>query len=280
MTRSIGLPTRVAVGFTPGELEDDGSYHVRSLNAHAWPEVYLGGAGWVAFEPTPGRGAPGAEDYTGAPESQALPADPSTATTAVTTPTTAAAPTNNGQTSTTFRDIGGGVNSGAAPPAGEQMWTRVLAIAGIAIAAVAVLWLAVVPLAHRVRRKRRRRDRAETPEERMLVAWLEADEAIGGVAPTARRREAETTIEHARRATKAVDLPPDEAISLNRLANGTSSSLYSVRPVGPARGRKRSPPRRGSTRGPGPGHPAFVGSASVSIRGLCCVSAEPAISPS
>ncbi|HEX2063596.1 MAG TPA: DUF3488 and transglutaminase-like domain-containing protein, partial [Acidimicrobiales bacterium] len=67
MARSMDLPTRVAVGFTPGEMYSDGRYHVRGLNAHAWPEVHIDGFGWVAFEPTPGRGAPGAERYTGLP---------------------------------------------------------------------------------------------------------------------------------------------------------------------------------------------------------------------
>ena len=68
--RSIGLPSRVAVGFTPGDLGADGLYHVRGRNAHAWPEVYLSGVGWLAFEPTPGRGEPGAEGYTGVPAAQ------------------------------------------------------------------------------------------------------------------------------------------------------------------------------------------------------------------
>jgi hypothetical protein len=27
-------------------------YHVRGLNAHAWPEVYFPGYGWIEFEPT------------------------------------------------------------------------------------------------------------------------------------------------------------------------------------------------------------------------------------
>ena len=72
MARSLGLPARVAVGFTPGEEDPDesGVFHVRGEHAHAWPEVYLEGLGWVAFEPTPGRGAPGAETYTGVPEQQ------------------------------------------------------------------------------------------------------------------------------------------------------------------------------------------------------------------
>ena len=64
MARSLDIPARVAVGFTPG-VAGNGSFTVLGKNAHAWPEVWFDELGWVAFEPTPGRGAPGAEDYTG-----------------------------------------------------------------------------------------------------------------------------------------------------------------------------------------------------------------------
>src|SRR5207237_6030329 len=70
MARALGLPARVAVGFTPGVLEADGLWHITGRQAHAWPEVFVAGYGWVAFEPTPGRGAPGAEAYTGVPAQQ------------------------------------------------------------------------------------------------------------------------------------------------------------------------------------------------------------------
>src|SRR5262249_51091395 len=63
--RVLGIPARVAVGFTPGKVMGDGLYHVQGKHAHAWPEVYFSGIGWVPFEPTPTRGAPGAEAYTG-----------------------------------------------------------------------------------------------------------------------------------------------------------------------------------------------------------------------
>jgi transglutaminase-like putative cysteine protease len=65
MLRTIGVPTRVAVGFTSGVPLADGEYSVLGRNAHAWPEVWFDDIGWVAFEPTPGRGAPNAESYTG-----------------------------------------------------------------------------------------------------------------------------------------------------------------------------------------------------------------------
>jgi transglutaminase-like putative cysteine protease len=57
MGRIAGLPTRVAVGFTPGEttVRDDGTIGVEVLqrNAHAWVEVWFDEAGWVRFDPTP-----------------------------------------------------------------------------------------------------------------------------------------------------------------------------------------------------------------------------------
>lgn len=70
MMRSIGIPARVAVGFTPGENDGTGQYSVLGRNAHAWPEVWFDGIGWVPFEPTPGRGAPNAQDYTGIAQQQ------------------------------------------------------------------------------------------------------------------------------------------------------------------------------------------------------------------
>ena len=63
--RVVGLPSRVAVGFTQGEQRDDGRFYVQGKHAHAWPEIYFDGVGWVPFEPTPGRSNPAAEQYTG-----------------------------------------------------------------------------------------------------------------------------------------------------------------------------------------------------------------------
>jgi len=51
LLRSIGIPARLAVGFARGELWND-VYTVHRRDAHAWPEVYFPGIGWVEFEPT------------------------------------------------------------------------------------------------------------------------------------------------------------------------------------------------------------------------------------
>jgi transglutaminase-like putative cysteine protease len=53
MARIMGIPSRVAVGFTRGTKRPDGSWLVTTHDAHAWPELYFQGVGWVPFEPTP-----------------------------------------------------------------------------------------------------------------------------------------------------------------------------------------------------------------------------------
>jgi hypothetical protein len=65
LARLDGLPTRVAVGTTPGQLVHGDTYQVTTADIHSWPEVLFAGLGWVRFEPTPGRGAPGNATYTG-----------------------------------------------------------------------------------------------------------------------------------------------------------------------------------------------------------------------
>lgn len=51
LARMEGIPARVAVGFTGGASRG-GSFYVTTDDAHAWPELYLDGLGWVPFEPT------------------------------------------------------------------------------------------------------------------------------------------------------------------------------------------------------------------------------------
>jgi transglutaminase-like putative cysteine protease len=70
MARIDGLPTRVAVGTTPGQLVQGDTYQVTPADIHSWPEVLFAGLGWVRFEPTPGRGPPGNTNYTGILPSQ------------------------------------------------------------------------------------------------------------------------------------------------------------------------------------------------------------------
>lgn len=53
MARSVGVPSRVVLGFTPGTRINDTTVQVMDRNAHSWVEVWIPSYGWMAFDPTP-----------------------------------------------------------------------------------------------------------------------------------------------------------------------------------------------------------------------------------
>ncbi|MEO6989426.1 MAG: DUF3488 and transglutaminase-like domain-containing protein [Aquihabitans sp.] len=174
MARSLGIPARVAVGFTPGDEspEAPGTYVVRGRHAHAWPEVWFDGIGWVPFEPTPGRGMPGAEEHTGVAAAQdeqrsTTPTTQPTATTVpgsptseVTTPTTP--PTTQPATAPPVTGSGDGTGSG---PGESWWWLLAVSVLGLAV------WLGVVLVVPLWRQRRRR---GVGVAGRVLTAWDEA----------------------------------------------------------------------------------------------------------
>lgn len=54
LARAAGLTVRYVEGFsaTQGQNPQPGTYYIYSENAHAYPEVYIPGAGWRVYEPT------------------------------------------------------------------------------------------------------------------------------------------------------------------------------------------------------------------------------------
>lgn len=55
LARAEGFPARYVQGFCIPAVSGDETF-VYSDMAHAWPEVYIEGKGWIPFEPTPGFG--------------------------------------------------------------------------------------------------------------------------------------------------------------------------------------------------------------------------------
>lgn len=53
LARAEGIPARYVQGFCV-PVEGAGEVAVYSYMAHAWPEAYIPGAGWIPFEPVPG----------------------------------------------------------------------------------------------------------------------------------------------------------------------------------------------------------------------------------
>jgi transglutaminase-like putative cysteine protease len=184
MARTLGIPARVAVGFTPGvrDSEDPNLYRVRGVHAHAWPEVYLGEYGWVPFEPTPTRGPPGASEWLGVAEQQA------DAGTGAAGP---AAPDPNADglgsegddvvTDDRIPDLGTGGDGASAGDSGAEDTPLIpdpvadaLKVLGLA----AVAYVVLVPLSLVAQRALRRR-RAATPADRVRLAWRNATERAG-----------------------------------------------------------------------------------------------------
>ncbi len=63
LARAQGIPARMAIGFLPG-TRDGESWLVKASDAHAWPELYFQGYGWLRFEPTPGARSGNPPPYT------------------------------------------------------------------------------------------------------------------------------------------------------------------------------------------------------------------------
>jgi len=196
MARSIGIPSRVAVGFTPGEadLSDPDVYVVRGRHAHAWPELYFPGTGWVPFEPTPGRGIPGGEDHTGVAEQQdgarggsgEQPGTTVTSTSTVSSSTVAPSPPASAPQQTR---AGGDATVAPDDGTGPGPVTIVLIGAGLLAAMAAAI-------AVRRRRIEARQLRALAPADRAWDSVVRALRGTVGVRPD----PAETPIELARRA--------------------------------------------------------------------------------
>jgi hypothetical protein len=64
MLRTLGIPARVAVGYTQGTIVGTGDVRrVGTDDLHAWVEVRFPTFGWLPFEPTPGRANPAMASY-------------------------------------------------------------------------------------------------------------------------------------------------------------------------------------------------------------------------
>ena len=158
MARSMGIPARIATGFLPG-TEVDGWRQVRANDAHAWPEVYFEGAGWLRFEPTPGARSGVAPGYS-------LPR-PTTATpTASATPSASATPTASASASPS-RPSRDERDPGATPTTAQEpsRW------GWYALGVLGVLLLAgIVPLLAR-RARRAEVAAAPTSPDRIEAHW-------------------------------------------------------------------------------------------------------------
>lgn len=169
MARTLGIPARVAVGFTAGRrTASEGrtnTYTISTDDAHAWPELYFAGTGWVPFEPTPRSGAV-EPDYS--QPAIAVPTSAATSTAAPSSSASASATPSTGRTGPLdgLTDPGAGTPTGSAGVVREIPWRLVAAV-------LVVLLLLLTPATARLLVRRHRWRRASTTEERAAAAWAE-----------------------------------------------------------------------------------------------------------
>ncbi len=233
MARAVGLPTRVAVGFSAGSYDEEHHvFRVSGRHAHAWPEVLLPGLGWTSFEPTPVSDRPGAADPLGTggpPAGSATPAPgvPGPTDAPVSAPSNTAAPTP-----VTAPPTLAGARISVRVPAGHASGglgpVGVLAVAVFAAGLIAGGYaLGIVRL--KARRRRRRRD-APDPRAVVLGAWAEALDRLDEVGVP--RRPALTPLELAAAASRH-GAPVAAARPLMELARAYSAAAWAPSSPGP-----------------------------------------------
>ncbi|NUK54141.1 transglutaminase domain-containing protein [Streptomyces lunaelactis] len=189
MARTLGIPARVAVGFTPGSPLSDGTMSVGLKEAHAWPELYFEGVGWTRFEPTPTRGT--APDYTrdqspgGGPSSPSQPeASGSAAPTAE-----PSASDNCPPQARRLGDCGAAAPRDIQPPA--DAGTDVKSVLLLTLGVVALVLLPLLPMLWRIRtRSQRLRAGGRRTADVPAGTSLDGDAASGGQAAAAARAKA------------------------------------------------------------------------------------------
>jgi transglutaminase-like putative cysteine protease len=236
LARQVGIPSRIAVGYTAGTEQADGTWKVTTANAHAWPELYFRDVGWLRFEPTPG-GAAGtasapAYSYAGPPGARVLPG------TRTAPGGAAGVRPRSAASNPAFAHI-----RRPAPGAGGASQTRGQSIVAVIFLAVAViLGLALVtPLTARwlIRRRRLallgRGTRAGGPDAQALdarlahAAWGEFRDSLADYGLACRGNESPRAL--AARVASTMRLDPTTRGALYRIASAEERARYASVPL-------------------------------------------------
>ncbi|GAB3084837.1 transglutaminase TgpA family protein [Phycicoccus sp. Root563] len=220
MARESGIPARMAIGFLPGTA-DRGTYTVRASDAHAWPELFFEGVGWLRFEPTPsGTQNTVAPPYSLAPTTPdpTNPSSTASGSSSVSSNTRVDGANDPGAQDPTSTS---GSNSDSSSFLGQQtrtvlLWVLLALVAGI-------LGSLAVPLAARSRLRRRLKD---APDEatRVEIEWQAMVERLGdlGVIPP----RGSTPRQAGRFYQREAYLEGEQTQALRRVVDGVERSRY------------------------------------------------------
>lgn len=211
MARSLGIPARVAVGYLRGEEAQPGFWVVRAQDAHAWPELFFEGVGWVRFEPTPAvrTGAPPTYSVAEAPTTEV----PDSLGEAV----DAAAGDQDPNQVAPLDDVVQEGGAGATTPSAFPL---------LAVLAVLVL-LGLTPLlAGWVSRRRRWLRAGDDPRRQAEAAWADIEDAALEVGLPA--DPSETIRVRAAALQSSAGLPSQTGDRLGEVARATERARYAA----------------------------------------------------
>jgi transglutaminase-like putative cysteine protease len=239
MLRTLGIPSRLAVGFTPGEIGKNADrFVVTNHNLHVWVEVLFPSYGWVPFEPTPNRQnleaypyldpdaeAP-CENADGSPCSSNDGPDPRGPVNDLSNPFGTSAAIREGLRPT--RGSGESLLVGVANAAPEPgiFSARTLGLAGFV---ALIVGLALVPPVRAWRRRRRLRRAAAAPRSLILATY---DVFTERAADLGHPRRPGQTVEEYRRTLEASGAVGNG--DLARLSKITIDAAYAAREPGAA----------------------------------------------
>ena len=226
LARVLGIPSRVAIGYTAGTNQGGSLFQITTADAHAWPELYFQGAGWLRFEPTPAGDAPG--EGTATPPDYTFLQNPggNTPTTEPGTigevnPHVATGVTGGAGAQHNPKGSPGGTGPASRPgPRSTPPWGLIAAL----IALVALIAPAAVqPLVSRLRWLA-----ASGDGGRARAAWLELRDILADFQMPAAGSESPRAV--ARRVEPR--LPAGARAALTRIARAEERSRYATSPAG------------------------------------------------
>ncbi len=208
--RTLGLPSRVVVGFTlpggPASTATD-TLDVHTGDVLVWPEIDFAGVGWLPFYPTPKQGQSSGGKVASSAQGESTDREQRVGA-------AAAAPVQHP------------TSLPPAPPPDHH--TPLSVYAGLAFGGVVIVvvvgYLAVAVGAPVARRRRRRRRSARTSRERVVGAWHSTVDVLAGAGIAI--PAASTPVETVRLAPAAIG--DSGRASLLTLANLATTALFAA----------------------------------------------------
>ncbi len=224
LARLVGIPSRIAVGYTAGADEGNGTWKVTTADAHAWPELYFAGAGWLRFEPTP-SGSGG----------QATAVEPDYATLPALSQPAGPIPGQSGPANINGRGASAGgiakLNHLATGEVGKGGSARSRRGGGFpyALPVLVVLGLALIaPATTRILVRRRRWRKATDDAGLADAAWRELQDDLTDYGMACRPSESPRAV--ARRIAPALSLDDPSRQALERIASAEERARYAAAP--------------------------------------------------